>query len=384
MKTAFVNGYVFNSDKEAFVRANVICENGFITNVTDGFVPNGAEIIDISGKYLIPGLVDVHTHGIAGYDFNWADADGVKKMCHAYAKAGSTSIMATLASQSMSKIVNSIFAINPNRMDGIEGQANVLGIHMEGRYLNPSKKGAHNIEYLAKPDSKELETLVGIMLPAPMHFSVAPEIEGAEEFIKKAIDCGATIGIAHTNATYEQALEAVSWGATSFTHTFNAMTAIHHRMPGATVCALTTNQAYAEVICDGQHLHPAIVKLIYRAKPKDRMVLITDSMAATGSPDGEYNIAGSPVRVINGVATQDDGTLAGSTLTLFKAVTNLMSFCKIPLIHALRYATVNPAKMVGADSVGKIEKNYRADVIVISNPDKPEIDTVYVGAKKID
>ena len=384
MKTAFVNGYVFNSDKEAFVRANVICENGFITNVTDGFVPNGAEIIDISGKYLIPGLVDVHTHGIAGYDFNWADADGVKKMCHAYAKAGSTSVMATLASQSMSKIVNSIFAINPNRMDGIEGQANVLGIHMEGRYLNPSKKGAHNIEYLAKPDLKELETLVGIMLPAPMHFSVAPEIEGAEEFIKKAIDCGATIGIAHTNATYEQALEAVSWGATSFTHTFNAMTAIHHRMPGATVCALTTNQAYAEVICDGQHLHPAIVKLIYRAKPKDRMVLITDSMAATGSPDGEYNIAGSPVRVINGVATQDDGTLAGSTLTLFKAVTNLMSFCKIPLIHALRYATVNPAKMVGADSVGKIEKNYRADFIVISNPDKPEIDTVYVGAKKID
>jgi N-acetylglucosamine-6-phosphate deacetylase len=262
--------------------------------------------------------------------------------------------------------------------------ANLIGIHFEGRYLNPEKKGAHNPEYLALPSINELNSLSQAMMPAPLHFSIAPELENGEEFIKKAVEIGATVGIAHTNSTYEQALEALSWGAKSFTHTFNAMTSIHHRMPGATTCALTENSAYAEVICDGMHLHPAIVKLIYLAKPKDKMVLITDSMAATASPDGNYSIAGSAVTVKNGVAVDANGTLAGSTLTLFKGMTNLMKFCNIPLIHAIKYATINPAKMVNADFIGKIEKGYRADFIVISNPDAPEIHNVYVGANKIE
>ena len=119
-------------------------------------------------------------------------------------------------------------------------------------------------------------------MPAPMHFSLAPEIEGAEAFIKEIKRNGGTVGIAHTNATYEESMQAIEWGASAFTHTFNAMTAVHHRMPGATVCAMTNDSAYAEVISDGEHLHPAIVNLIYKSKPSDKMVLITDSMAATG------------------------------------------------------------------------------------------------------
>ncbi len=384
-KTAFINGYVFNSNTESFVRANVICEDGYIVSITSNFVPHGCEVVDISGKYLIPGLVDVHTHGIGGYDFSFADENQVKEMCKTYARFGTTSLMATLASVPMSRLINSVFSINPNRLnEGFSG-ANILGIHMEARYLNPDKRGAHSIEYLANPNLQELEALAQAMLPAPMHFSVAPELEGSEEFIKKAIELGGTVGLAHTNATYEQAYEAVmSWGATSFTHTFNAMTPVHHRMPGATVCAMTTNNAYAEVICDGQHLHPAIVKLIYRAKPKDKMVLVTDSLAAAGSPDGKYELSGAKYIVKNGCCINEHGVISGSILTLFEGMKNLMKFCKIPLIHALRYVTINPAKMVGADFVGKIEKGYRADLIVITNPDNPEIDTVYVGANKID
>lgn len=384
-RVAFYNGMIFNSDNEKFVRANILCDDGVVTDVSQNNIPEGYTVIDLNGKYVIPGLVDVHSHGINGYDFNFANEEQVELMCKAYAKNGTTSIMATLASVPMPKLIDNIFAINPNRVSNKVGNANIIGIHMEGRYLNPDKKGAHNIEYLANPSLEELDELAQAMMPAPLHFSLAPELEGSKEFITKAInEYGATIGIAHTNATYEQSSEALSWGAKSFTHTFNAMTPIHHRMPGATVCALTNDDAYAEVICDGMHSHPAIVKLIYKSKPKDKMVLITDSMAAAGSPDGEYSIAGTSVTVVNGCAMDENGTLAGSTLTLFKGLKNFMNFCNVPLENAIKYATTNPASMVGAEFVGKIEKNYRADFIVLSNPKEMEIDTVYVGASKID
>lgn len=383
-KIAFINGKVFNTDEESFVNANILCEDGYITDISSATAPSDYIVVDLRGKHVIPGLIDVHTHGIAGCDFNFADEKQVADMCRAYAKHGTTSIMATLASAPMSSLVNSIFAINPNRLESKNDGANILGIHLEGRYLNPEKKGAHNIEYLALPSLEELDSLAQSMLPAPMHFSLAPELEGAEAFIKKAKEYGATVGIAHTSATYEKALEAVRWGASAFTHTFNAMTPIHHRMPGATVCALTNDSSYAEAICDGMHLHPAIIRLIYKSKPRDKMVLITDSLAAATWPDGEYDIAGTHVYVKDGVATDINGTLAGSTLTLFQGVKNMVKFLKLPFNRAIKYATINPARMVGAEFVGKLEKNYRADFIVLGDINDPTIDTVYVGGNKID
>ena len=382
-RIAFVNGFVFNSDTESFKKLNIICQDGYIIDITEDKVEN-AEVVDMSGKYLIPGLIDVHTHGIAGFDFNVADSEQVLNMRRAYAKRGTTSIMATLASDTVQRLVNSIFAINANRIDSSYQGANVLGVHLEGRYFNPEKRGAHALDLLALPNTEELNTLAQAMMPAPLHISVAPEMSGADEFIKTAVSLGATIGIAHTNATYEECLKALSLGATSFTHTFNAMTAVHHRMPGATVCAMTADKAYAEVISDGQHLHPAIVKLIYRSKPRDKMVLITDSLAAAGSPDGEYELAGAKYIVKNGCCINEFGTIAGSTLTMFDAVLNFMKFCKVPFNKAIKYATVNPANMVGAELVGKLEKNYRAEIVVVSDAESPAIESVYVGGRKID
>lgn len=379
---AFVGGMVFNSYTEKFERANVICRDGYIAEISS-YVPSGYEKIDVTDKYLIPGLIDVHTHGIAGGDFNYASENKMGKMCYAYAKQGTTSIMATLASQSMTKLFNSIYAINQHRLNENFDKANVIGIHMEGRYLNPKMRGAHAEELLSLPNVNELKSLFNIMMPTPAHFSLAPELEGAEEFIKTAREFGATVGIAHTSASYEEAEKAIELGATSFTHTFNAMTPVHHRMPGAAVCSLNSDKAYTEIICDGVHLHPGIVKLAYNAKAKDKLVLITDSMSATTMEDGEYGIAGSKVYVKDGRAINEDGVLAGSTLTMFNALKNLMKFCGITLNEALKCATINPCKMVGADFVGSIEKNYRADLIVLSDIVEPKIYDVYVGANRI-
>ena len=382
-RVAFCGGLIFNSNSETFVQANILCEDGYIKDITRGSVPYDYEVISVEGKYVIPGLVDVHTHGIAGFDFNYAGDADIAEMCKAYAKAGTTSIMATLASASMSNLMNSIFAINQNRLRLNGGYANILGIHMEGRYLNPEMKGAHNIQYLARPQAEELNMLALSMMPPPIHFSMAPELPGTLEFIEKAKELNATIGIAHTNATYEEAMYAIDKGARSFTHTFNAMTKIHHRNPGAAICALNCDDAYSEIICDGDHTHPAMVKLAYRMKPKDKLVLVTDSMCATCSPDGYYKIAGTDVYVKGGRAVDINGTLAGSTLTLFMAVKNLMKFCKITLNEAIKYATTNPAKMVNADFVGKIAKCYRADFITISDINDPEIDNVYIGGCEV-
>lgn len=379
---AFVGGMVFNSHTEKFEKANILCRDGYITEIGT-YLPSGYEKIDVTDKYLIPGLVDVHTHGIAGGDFNYASENKMGRMCQAYAKNGTTSIMATLASQSMTKLFNAIYAINQNRINDNYDKANIIGIHMEGRYLNPKMRGAHASELLALPSLSELNSLANLMIPAPMHFSLAPELEGAEDFIKRAKELGATVGIAHTGATYEEAERAVELGANSFTHTFNAMTPIHHRMPGAAICSLNSKTTYTEIICDGIHMHPAMVQLAYNAKPKDKLVLITDSMSAAAMEDGEYLLAGTDVIVKDGRAVNKEGVLAGSTLTLFKALTNIMEFCNITLNEALKFATINPAKMVGADFVGSLEKNFRADLIVLSDIESPKIYDVYVGGNRI-
>ncbi len=382
-RVTFTNGYVFNNDTESFALTNVVCEDGYIVSIGD-YVPSDCELVDLNGKYIIPGLIDVHTHGIGGYDFNCATSEQVKEMRMAYAKFGTTSVMATFASETPDNLVKYISETNKNK-HADDGYASILGIHIEGRYLNPAKKGAHNETLLANPSLDELDSLTEVMMPAPMHFSLAPELDGAEAFIKEIKKLGGTVGIAHTNATYEESMDAIDWGATSFTHTFNAMTSVHHRMPGATVCAMSNDNAYAEVICDGEHLHPAIVNLIYKSKPSCKMVLITDSMAATGEPDGEYSIAGSPVTVISGRAIiLPSGTIAGSTLTMFKAVTNMMKFCNLPLENVIKYATINPANMVNAKNVGKIENGYKADFIVINDKNAPKIENVYIGARKLE
>lgn len=378
MLTVFKNGYVYHTDTRSFKKENLFVRDGVISEIS---TPD--RVVDCDGKYIIPGLVDVHTHGRGGYDFNTASAEDVKKMRASYAKAGTTTVMATLASATMESFEESAEAINANRTV-TKGLANIAGIHLEGRYLNPKRRGAHAENLLAPLDAGEAKTLVEKMMPLPVHVSASLEDEGAEDFTKTLVGMGVTVALAHSDATYDEAMTAVGWGATAFTHTFNAMRPIHHREPGLAVASMLSDGAYTELICDGMHVHPAMIALCDRAKADGGLVLITDSMEAAGCADGDYTIAGMPVIVKDGMAVTSDGALAGSTLDLFTALKNYMAFTGKTLENALPCATINPANEVGISNVcGSLDTGKNADFIILNDKNDPVIESVWINGDKI-
>ena len=380
------NANIYDAKEKKFFKGALVAEDGMITKLCDAI--DDADAIDLGGQYLIPGLVDVHTHGRAGYDFDSATVEQFHEMQRAYAKAGTTSVMATIASAPMPQIEQYIAnckeaSENPPQ----DCAAAIAGIHFEGRYLNPSKRGAHNAELLAPLDEKELEGLLNQMKPLPVHLSAAVEMENGEAFTRKAVEMGATVGLGHTEATMQQAAEALKWGVTSFTHTFNAMSAIHHRNPGTMLASLILDDAWSEVICDGFHVCPEMVLLLHREKPDGKLVLISDSMAATGCPDGDdYSIAGMRVSVKDGKAYTSDGAIAGSTLNLFDGMKNYAKFTGISIEEAIPHGSLYPAQMVGIDDkCGSIETGKRADLLVVNsiNPEQMELVDVFANGYRL-
>ncbi len=384
MKTLFRGGLVYHTPQRRFLRADLLLENGRIADTDfSGDPTKDTEIIDCAGSYIIPGLVDVHTHGRGGYDFNTADAVGCRAMRRSYAEVGTTTVLATLASAPKDALYASMEAIGQNR--GTEnGLAHIAGIHLEGRYLNPLRRGAHDQKLLAPLDADEVLSFLDKMAPAPMRISAAFELEGSEDFLQAVLSRGAIATLAHSDATYDEAMSAVAKGVTGFTHTFNAMRPLHHREPGNVAASLLCDEAYTELICDGEHIHPAMIAMAARLKPQDKVVLITDSMEGAGCPDGSYEIAGLPVLVKNGKAVNEEGAIAGSTLDMFTALKNYMAFTGLSLEEALPAATANPAAMTGLTSLcGSIERGLRADLLILQDKNAPAPASVWIAGKKI-
>lgn len=355
----------YDSTSRSFKKGSISWENGIITELRECESTAHAE------DFVIPGLVDIHTHGRCGYDFNTASVDELRKLKTLYAVQGVTSAVPTLASDTFENLLGAISRIR---------EAGYIAVHLEGRYLNPAKRGAHAEEFLSPLDPEELDALFSAAGDMHIHVSAAYELDEDGKFLEKLISHGATASLAHTNATYAEALSAVKRGCSSFTHLFNTMPPIHHREGGAVLAALLSD-AYTEIICDGFHLAPETVALVQRVKDPSKVILITDSMEGTGAPDGNYSIAGSPVILKDGKAYTKDGAIAGSTLELLDGLKNYASFCGISFERAVCAATQNPAKMLGLKNVGSLSLGAPADLLQLS-PDY-SLRSVYLGGEKL-
>ncbi len=302
--------------------------------------------IDISGKHVYPGLFDIHCHGANGFDT--MDGDKLPEISEYLLRHGITAWLPTTMTMSMEDIKRA--TTMPVRSNG----ASILGFHMEGPYIAEKFKGAQNAKYIKAPNLDEFSKLENIKM-----VTLAPELAGSAEFIKK---CGAVVSLGHTDCTYEQAISAIESGAKCLTHTFNAMPPLHHRNPGPIGAAADKN-IYVQVICDGIHIHPAVIRILYKLFGKERMVLISDAMRATGLDDGVYSFGGQKIIVSQGIARTEQGALAGSTSTLMDCVKKAIDF-GVPQEDAFFMATATPASLMHVNK-GYIAEGYDADLIIL-------------------
>lgn len=315
--------------------------------------------IDAKGAYIIPGLIDVHTHGAIGIDGSDCVAEDLPKLAKYYADRGVTSFLFTTMTISRQELERQMYVVRGYER-GDEG-AKIAGVHLEGPFLSYAKRGAQKAEALQRPNIEMLRSLNEISGGKVKLITVAPEIDGALDFIREAKDV-CTVSLGHSTASYDEAMAGFEAGAKHVTHLFNGMQPFHHRDPGLVGAALDAG-AYVELICDGFHIHPAMVMATYKMFG-EKLVIISDSLRCAAMPDGEYDLAGQAIVVKNGQARLLDGTIAGSSSNLLEELKNVVSY-GMPLEDAVKAMTETPAKDLGLADVGMLEEGRCADFIVL-------------------
>ncbi len=337
-----------------------------------------AEIIDYAGHWIAPGLVDTHIHGFQNYDVMDNDFQGLNKISEGLLSCGVTSFLPTTLTSSTEALnqVTEMIGTNYTKVRG----AKIKGIFLEGPFFTEKHKGAQNTKYFCDPSVEKLKDWQRLSNDSIKKIAIAPERKGAAEFIEYAVGEDIAVALAHSDATYEEAKQAVERGASIFVHTFNGMSPLHHREPGMAGAAMNLKDVFAEIICDGHHVHPTAADILMNARGRDQTVLVTDCMMAGGMPEGTYQLGEYAVEVIGGAARIAGGSLAGSVLQLKDAVKNVVDWGIATPEEAIYMASTAPAKSIGMHGeCGKIAKGYAADFIVL-NPELELMATYLDGA----
>ncbi|MGA8161344.1 MAG: N-acetylglucosamine-6-phosphate deacetylase [Acidobacteriaceae bacterium] len=349
-------------------RPIVVMEDGLMASVASAAetaLPPGRHVA-LPECTLAPAFFDVHIHGCAGHDSMEATDLALNTMGNFLARRGVGAYCATTVTAPLDALLRSMSGLAELMQKPLEG-ARPVGIHLEGPFLSPHKRGAHAESQLLTPSVPLFDRMWQAAEGTIRVMTIAPELPGAEETIAHAAKLGVRISLGHSNADSEAARRGVRAGGVTATHTFNAMRAFDHRNPGLLGEVLTNDALFAEIICDGMHVDPAAVRLFWKAKGADRGMLMTDAMAGTGMPDGRYMLGELEVRVENGRCVIGENTLAGSTLTMDRAVQNFMAFTGAGLAETVGLATRNPARMAGLDGqIGTLAPGRSADIAVLS------------------
>ena len=375
----YKNARIYASDCRFHHGAFEVTDDGRFGQILPDRIPEDA--YDLEGALVIPGLVDVQTHGNSGYDFSDGDYEGLKQMARCYLASGVTSFAPASMTQTYEVLEKAYATARQMVEEDPEGCAKLRGIHMEGPYFSFKKRGAQNPEYLKNPDLEGFRKLNEISGGLIRIVDVAPELPGALEFIRQ-VSRVATVSVAHTDATYEQTKAAFGAGASHLTHMFNGMNAIDHRTPGVIPAAAEAPHVRAELICDGHHVHPATIRLAFSMFGAERMILVSDTGRCAGMPEGsQFDLGGLTAKVVGGVARLDSGSIACSATDLWQCMVNAISY-GIPAEDAIRACTRNPAAALGVQGeVGSIAPGKRADFVVCS-PDFAK-KRVYFGGKLV-
>ncbi len=377
----------------AFIGADIVTpfrvmKNGVLTTKkervyyvgpeSDGHIDKSATVYDVKGKYIFPGFIDLLVHGGAGgYGFSDGSDESIEKISNYFLKQGSTGLLASLHAKPKQDLLDDLSRVG--RYIREHPDSNVIGIHMEGPYLNVELKGAMNASYLWKPSIESFKDMWKASEKTIKMMTISPELDGALEVIREASFHGVVCSIGHSTASYEVVDLAIDHGAAHVTHMFNAMRPIHHRLPGVAVAALIRDELKIQLIADTHHVHPATMELLMKSKTAKGIVLITDSIRVGGMHEGEATqFSDQKVTLSGNKAVMDDGTIAGSTLTMNKAIKNVYDTTGVRLTEAVRMATVNPAKVIKSDK-GILSSGKTADLVVLDKDFNVEM-TVIGGA----
>lgn len=379
------NGNVLTQEGN-FAKCDVITNECKIERIAPDVAPSDYYTVNAEDCYVIPGLVDIHFHGCDGHDFCEATETSFQKIAKYELSHGITSICPatmTLSADELTIICehSASFAASQKAATDYTTGASLVGIHLEGPYLSYEKRGAQNPDFLRNPDISEVEHLLSASKGLVKILSIAPELPGSMEAISR-LKNQMVISVAHTTADYETAFQAFEAGASHVTHLFNAMMPFSHRAPGVVGAAFDTPGCDVELICDGIHIHPSMVRSVFQLFSDDRVILISDSMMAAGMPDGDYSLGGQAVKVTGNLATLASGTIAGSATNLFDCMRTAVSM-GIPLESAVKAASVNPARSIGIDSfTGSIAAGKDADLLIL-NKDL-SLRSVFIKGQKVD